>query len=127
LFNAQPLPIVMSSPDPPDFVLRSTVLQPTLSGSALLVEVAGEVDMTTAPELSQALEAAPEGTTWVVIDLSEVSFLDSSGLNALVQAQRILAERGYALRVVVPAEGAIRRVLEITHLTEPLTVVDSRP
>jgi anti-sigma B factor antagonist len=117
----------MSSPDPPDFALRSTVLPATPSGSALVVEVVGEVDMTTASELSEALEAAPEGTTWVVIDLSEVSFLDSSGLNALVQARRLLAERGLALRVVVPAEGAIRRVFEITHLTEPLTVVDSRP
>jgi anti-sigma B factor antagonist len=91
------------------------------------VEVVGEVDMTTAPELSQAIERTPDGTDLVVIDLSEVSFLDSTGLNALVQGRRTLAERDVALTVVVPPEGAIRRVFEITRLTEPLTVIDVRP
>ena len=111
----------MGNPDPPTFALRST---PT--GSTLLVEVVGEVDMTTASELTKAIDLAPEGTAFVVIDLSEVSFLDSSGLNALVQGRRTLSERDVAMRVVVPPEGAIRRVFEITHLTEPLTVVDTR-
>ena len=64
--------------------------------------------MTTASELSQAIERTPDGTELVVIDLSEVSFLDSSGLNALVQGRRTLAERGIAMTVVVPPESAIR-------------------
>ena len=91
------------------------------------MEVAGEMDMTTAPELSQAIERTPDGTELVVIDLSEVSFLDSSGLNALVQARRALDARGIAMTVVVRPESAIRQVFEITHLTEPLTVIDARP
>ena len=112
----------MSTPDPQPFAVRSTSTGPTL-----LVEVAGEVDMPTAPELSQAIERTPDGTDLVVIDLSDVNFLDSSGLNALVHGRRTLAERDVALTVVVPPEGAIRQVFEITRLTEPLTVIDARP
>jgi anti-anti-sigma factor len=112
----------MSTSDPQPFAVRSTS-----AGSTQVVEVVGEVDMTTAPELSQAIERTPDGTELVVIDLSEVSFLDSSGLNALVQARRTLADREVAMTVVVPVDAAIRRVFEITHLTEPLTVIDSRP
>ena len=112
----------MSNLDPPPFALRSAS-----RGSTLLVEVAGEVDMVTAPELLEAVEAAPDDTTCVVIDLSEVGFLDSSGLNALIQARRALSRRDITLQVVVPAEGSLRRVFEITRLTEPLTVIDARP
>ena len=112
----------MSNLDPQPFAVRSTS-----TGSILLVEIVGEIDMTTAPELAQTVERTPEGTELVVIDLSDVSFLDSSGLNALVQARRLLSERDVAVTVVVPPEAAIRRVFEITHLTEPLTVIDARP
>ena len=112
----------MANLDPPDFALRSTP-----KGATLLVEIVGEVDMITAPTLSRAIESPPDGTASVVIDLSEVTFLDSSGLNALVQARRLLSDLGVGLQVVVPPEGTIRRVFEITQLTEPLTVIDARP
>lgn len=92
----------------------------------MVLEVEGEVDMLTAPSLLKAIDEVPEGTNCVVIDLAKVSFLDSSGLNTLVQARRALDARQAALRVVVPVDGAIRRVFEITHLTEALTVVDTR-
>jgi anti-sigma B factor antagonist len=111
----------MPNLDPQAFSVNSLT-----SGGVLIVEVAGEVDMTTAPELSRAIDQVPDGTTHVVVDLSEVSFLDSSGLNTLVQGRRMLEERQVAMKVVVPEGGAIRRVFEITHLTEPLTVVDTR-
>ena len=112
----------MSTPDPQPFAVHSTP-----AGSTLLVAVVGEVDMTTAPDLSQAIERAPDDTALVVIDLSEVTFLDSSGLNSLVQARRALAEREVAMTVVVPPASAIRRVFEITRLTEQLDVIDARP
>ena len=112
----------MSNPDPQTFALRSTP-----AGTRLLVEVVGEVDMVSAPAIVKAVELTPEGTSCVVIDLSEVSFIDSSGLNALVQARRHLADREIAMQVVVPPTGAIRRVFEITHLTESLTVIDTLP
>ena len=81
--------------------------------------------MATAPALGQAIEGTSEVTTRVIVDLSEVSFLDSSALNTLVVAKRSLAARNVELRVVSPLDRAVRRVFEITHLTADLSVVDS--
>ncbi len=104
----------------PLFDIRSTK-----SAGALVVEVAGEVDMATAPQLKQALNAALSGTRRVVVDLSNVTFLDSTALNALVQGQRELAEREIAFAIVSPKDQVVRSVFEITRLTESLRVVDS--
>jgi anti-sigma B factor antagonist len=94
-------------------------------GEITILEVAGEIDMSTAPELANAIGSVARGATLVVVNLSEVLFLDSSALNALVRSQRELAERNIAIRVVSPTDRAVRRVFEITHLTESLSVVDS--
>jgi anti-sigma B factor antagonist len=117
LFTVDP----MSNLEPQTFSVR--VLPGT---AALILEVEGEVDMLTAPALLKAIDEVPEGTSCVVVDLTMVSFLDSSGLNTLVQGRRALDAREVAMRVVVPPDGAIRRVFEITRLTETLTVVDTR-
>jgi len=89
------------------------------------VAIVGEIDMANAPEVKRAIEASRDGTERVVVDLSEVTFLDSSALNALVHSQRDLAELEIAFRVVSPADQAVRKVFDITHLTEPLSVVES--
>ena len=94
-------------------------------GEVTILEVAGEIDMSTAPELANAIGSVTRGASLVVVNLSEVVFLDSSALNALVRSQRELAERNISIRVVSPTDRAVRRVFEITHLTESLSVVDS--
>jgi anti-anti-sigma factor len=94
-------------------------------GGAAIVTIVGEIDMANAPEVKRAIEASRDGTERVVVDLSEVTFLDSSALNALVHSQRDLAELEIAFRVVSPADQAVRKVFDITHLTEPLSVVES--
>ena len=101
-------------------------IQVSFTPDALIVSVTGEVDMGTAPRLAEAFEGASARTRLVVVDLTDVSFVDSSGLNALLQSQRALAERGLSLRIVAPTTGVVRRVFEIANLTEPLHVVESR-
>jgi anti-anti-sigma factor len=61
----------------------------------------------------------------VVVDLSAVAFLDSSGLNALVHAQRNLAEREIDFRVVSREDQNVRRLFDITQLVDTLGVVES--
>jgi anti-anti-sigma factor len=102
------------------FELRSTRV-----GDAVVVAIVGEIDMANAPEVSQAIDAGHDDATRVVIDLSEVTFLDSSALNAFVQSQQDLAQLDVAFRIVSPADHAVRNVFEITRLTEPLSVVES--
>lgn len=104
----------------PDFELKSSH-----AADILVVEVVGEVDMATSPQVALALEAAGETCRRVVVDLSEVTFLDSSGLNALVVARRALSARDIELRVVSPTDHVVRRVFEIAQLTDELGVVES--
>jgi anti-anti-sigma factor len=102
------------------FELRSTRV-----GDAVVVAIVGEIDMATAPEVTRAIEAGFRGVARVIVDLSDVTFLDSSALNAFVQSQQELAQHDVAFRIVSPADHAVRNVFEITRLTEPLSVVDS--
>jgi len=104
----------------PAFELKSSH-----AADILVVEVAGEVDMATSPQVTEAVEAAPDGCRRVVVDLSEVTFLDSSGLNSLVGSRRSLGARGIELRVVSPSDHVVRRVFEIAQLTDELGVVET--
>jgi anti-sigma B factor antagonist len=116
LFKVDP-PIPMT--DIP-FELRSTRID-----AAVVLTIVGEIDMATAPEVAGAIDAQQDGAGRVVVDLSEVTFLDSSALNVFVHSQQLLAEHNVPFRIVSPADHAVRNIFEITRLTEPLSVVDS--
>jgi len=86
------------------------------AGRGVRVTVAGEVDIATSPQLRDAcLRAVNEGAGDVHLDLAGVTFLDSSGISVLVQAQQRLVAlgRGFELRTV---SRPARRVLEIAGL-----------
>ena len=102
------------------FELRSSRID-----DAVVLAIVGEIDMATAPEVARAIDSDHVEAGRVVVDLSEVTFLDSSALNALVRCQRDLARQDVSFRIVSPSDRAVRTVFEITHLTEPLSVVDS--
>jgi anti-sigma B factor antagonist len=102
------------------FQLRSSRV-----GDAVVLAIVGEIDMATAPDVARAIDGGHDGARRLVVDLTEVTFLDSSALNALVHSQRHLAEHDVEFRIVSPSEHAVRNVFEITHLTGPLSVVDS--
>lgn len=95
-------------------------IHPTSTGWRLV----GEIDAHTAPALSRALatsaEAAGEGDV-PVIDLAEVSFMDSSGLRVLVEATRAARDRGSDLELASP-QPALSRLFEIAGLTELLRI-----
>ena len=114
---------------PPILIVTEPIFELRASQAAknLVVEVVGEVDMATAPELAEAIdaEAVHDSVRRVVVDMTGVTFLDSSALNVLVHGQRGLAQREIAFRVVSPADQVVRRVFEITQLAVPLSVVDS--
>lgn len=60
-----------------------------------------------------------------MIDLTEVSFLDSSALNTLVRCARDLGRLKIGFRVVSPVQQGVRRIFELTSLEERLRLVDS--
>jgi anti-anti-sigma factor len=85
------------------------------------VRVCGEVDMATAPAMQEAIERAASSPpiAEVTVDLGGVTFMDSSGLAALVNAQRALsrADQIVSLGRVTPR---IERVLEVSGLAAVL-------
>ena len=90
-----------------------------LSSTAAVVAVRGELDVATAPELRSALRAVTEDTAvaFVVINLSELEFIDSTGLGVLIGCARRLRERGNGGEVRIACSRAhIVRVFEITSL-----------
>lgn len=84
--------------------------------------VSGEVDVATVPELlaeaHRLLEADPPR---LEVDLKEVTFIDSSGLGALVQIQKAADDKGISV-VLTRSSGPTRRLLELTGLQHVFTI-----
>lgn len=93
-------------------------------GSAVVLHVYGEVDLSTAGELEQAVaaELAAEPTD-LVVDLTDVTFLDSAGLGVLAHGH-VKAEERVRLRVVVTSE-VVLKPLRLTGLDRLLEVYPS--
>jgi len=83
-----------------------------------VLSVQGEVDVSNAPELRERLLALAErGSTVAVVDLTDVSFVDSTALGVLVSGVKRLRSAGGDLRLVV-TQPRISKVFEITGLTD---------
>ena len=89
---------------------------------AVVVRVDGELDLATAPALRAALERALADGDQLVVDLSAVTFIDSSGLSVLVRAYQVLGVTG-TLKVRGPSSQA-RRLFEMAGV-ESLIDVES--
>jgi stage II sporulation protein AA (anti-sigma F factor antagonist) len=82
-----------------------------------VVSVGGELDIETATQLHHHLAGQLlQGRRHLVLDLSSLDFMDSSGLNILIRAARDAREAEGDLHLVAPTP-AVRRILEITGLT----------
>lgn len=100
-------------------------IQTTEEGEdGLRVSVQGELDIATAAELERELLAGLRGRD-VVLDLQAVSFMDSSGLRALLVASREAREAGRRL-LVLPGTGQVLRVIEMAQVAEHLELADDR-
>jgi anti-sigma B factor antagonist len=79
-----------------------------------VMALSGEIDMASAGELTVLLKPLIEAGGPVTIDVSEVMFMDSTGIHAMLQAADALEGRGCL--IVHGAHGAVRGVLEIVQL-----------
>jgi anti-anti-sigma factor len=92
-------------------------------GSALVVAVRGDVDLATADVLRGELRAAASRAKVVVLDLREVSFMDTQGLAVVIEAQHDAAEDGWRF-VLTRAPDRVHRLFDMIGLTPRLTIVD---
>jgi anti-anti-sigma factor len=96
-------------------------------GANVRVDIEGELDIATLPELRDAVAAArDEEVEHVVLDLRNVTFLDSMSIEYLLRLNASLAETDAEL-VLVRGSRAVDRLFEIMELDRVLTVVDEVP
>lgn len=88
----------------------------------VVVSVRGEVDVDSAPLLREALEKAISGRSpLLVVDLLEVTFVDSTGLGVLIGAFKLCRTEGLAMHLAL-VEPRILKIFEITELTDLFSI-----
>jgi anti-sigma B factor antagonist len=118
--NLEPL-IAATAEEWPPFGLTE---EPLVGG--LVLTLSGELDLATAPELRKRLVAAVDsGTTRIVVDLREVTFMDSIGLAAVLHARSRLRPAGRLALIATPGSYA-QLVLEITGMPQALAIFADR-
>jgi anti-sigma B factor antagonist len=99
-----------------------TVVSPAGSRECI-VRARGEVDIYTGPSLRDVLrDALTTGASTVTIDMTDVSFIDSSGLSVIIGAHKKAEDGGIALVLQGPTARVVR-LLELTGLNRVLNVV----
>ena len=89
------------------------------------IMVSGELDLATVPQLSAAV-AEHGDASLLVLDLTAVTFIDSTGVRVLIEADRACARSGSRL-VVLAGDGPVRRMLGLCELDGRLALVTEHP
>ena len=94
-------------------------------GGCVVMSLGGEIDLYTGPRLHGELFTllSGDGPVQVVVDMSEVDFCDSTGMNVLLAAHRRAREQGGDLELAAP-RPAVRKILQVTGLESVFTVLD---
>ena len=113
------LEMTLYSPLPMDDEPHFRLEQQTVDGRRR-VAVSGEIDLQTAPALEAALDEACAMRATIELDLHEVSFIDSTGIRAILTAKAACAEHDVELLMVPSRHQAPRRVFELSGLLDLL-------
>ena len=93
----------------------------TQTGTSLRITVAGELDLATAPLLEDRLSLLRTSRSPVRLDLSEVDFIDSTGLHALVRLVQEARRTRWQLDIEPDVSPNVMGLLKLTHLEEILS------
>lgn len=93
------------------------VLRASQEGSACTLALSGELDMSNAPSFSSELQRLEAAGMALTVDLTELEFIDSTGIAVLVGAHQRLGER---LTIVASRFEAVKRVFSLTGLDDTL-------
>ena len=93
------------------------------SGTLVRARVTGEIDLSNAVQLENAIvRLVPNEAVGMVLDLAELSYLDSSGIRMLLKLVGRFAWRGQRLVIVAPQGSRVRKVLQLAGAGEALVV-----
>jgi anti-sigma B factor antagonist len=91
----------------------------TLLDDAVVARLEGDIDLANTPTLSATiLEAIPNDAIGLIVDLTDVRYIDSVGIRMLFTFVRSLHASRQGMAVVVPADSPVQKLLKITHLDE---------
>jgi anti-anti-sigma factor len=91
-----------------------------------IVHVSGEIDLSNAARVREAIGAAvPDAAAVVVVDLSDTAYLDSAAIAMIFRLGERLTYSRQQLRLVVPPDAPIRAVIRLTKLDHVIPVQDS--
>ncbi len=86
-------------------------------GNAVVARITGEVDMTNSRYVGEELtRSVPNDAVQLVVDLTDTRYIDSAGIELLFDLSRRLGRRRQDLRLVLPEESPLRRVLSLTEI-----------
>lgn len=88
---------------------------------SMVVFAAGEIDLATSPTLREVMVEAVESQRHLIVDLSAVSFLDSTGLSVLLRTNQRIAATHKSMSLVGPT-GIVAKVLRITGVDQAIPV-----
>ncbi|WP_410792309.1 STAS domain-containing protein [Kribbella sp. C-35] len=99
------------------------VVDARTSNGVHAVRICGEVDLTNATDVREAISrlASPDAPV-IIVDLTETGYLDSSGIAMLFRLAERLTERRQQLRIVVPPNSPLRTALDLTNLPQAIPV-----
>jgi len=93
-------------------VIQVRYLRQMINGVPVMATPA-EIDVTTAGQLRAVLLAATEQYRTLVVDMTRTRFCDSAAIHTLIAARQRVLAKGGELRLVVPADGTVQRVLTL--------------
>lgn len=108
----------MSDPDGERPTL-TTEIRAANDGETSVVHVSGDLDLSSAAEFATSLKGEVSRVESLVLDLTDVPFMDSSGLREVIL---VSGELGKRLAVVVNPESAVQRLLEIAEVSDRINV-----
>ena len=87
------------------------------TNGVVVATLSGEIDLSNAAQITRSVvDAVPNEAVGLVMDLSDVAYLDSAGVRMLAELERRLGWRSQAFRVVAPEGSRTRKVLSIAGL-----------
>jgi anti-anti-sigma factor len=100
---------------PPSFVVKGTQL-----GETLNIVLEGELDAASASQVEAEIENAKRGCARLVLDLTDLTFIDSIGLGVLLAAKKLSREEGFELYVIPSRHECVTRVFALTETAKAL-------
>lgn len=106
--------------------MRELRIQTQNSSDATVVALEGELDVASAPRLVEEVGRRTDAADRIIVDLSGLSFMDSTGLRALLSASEIAEAAGCSF-AIVQGPHQVQRLLRLTRVAERLAIIDGAP